>query len=146
VDEVLAKFDEIHPPLSEVELSEIDANIQADSPSDFDECYAGILEELKPEVIDKLLTGTELEKALLRFTLGMSIRNIWLWGGQSGVYKYFMSNGVIHPDDMSEIILDGFFNRLNGEDFDLDERIYEYKKNVVISVLTYVDNGGTRIK
>ncbi len=55
------------------------------------------------------------------FGFGMWMRNNWqLWGG-SRLSKYFNDKGVYHPDDMSGIILSGYYRYLKGEEIELDE-------------------------
>ncbi len=47
--------------------------------------------------------------------LGMWMRNNWgLWAG-SRLQKYMMDHGVGHPDDMSGVILDYYYDWLNGK-------------------------------
>ncbi|MCO6511349.1 MAG: hypothetical protein J5I65_11220 [Aridibacter famidurans] len=75
--------------------------------------------------LDKILT--EADKAEFRslpnrdetikyhFGLGMWLRNNWhLWGG-SRLQKYFFDLGVFHPDDMSGIILEHYYEWLKGD-------------------------------
>lgn len=75
--------------------------------------------------LDKILS--EADKAEFRslpnrdetvkyhFGLGMWLRNNWhLWGG-SRLQKYFFDLGVIHPDDMSGIILEHYYDWLKGD-------------------------------
>jgi len=61
---------------------------------------------------------------------GMGIRNAWkLWAEEkNSLVKYFNSLGIIHPDDMSSIILTSFHRQLNNVDIDLDTQIERYKK------------------
>jgi len=80
-------------------------------------------------------SGTEDDLGQYHFGLGMWIRNSWLWQGNSGIYKYFVLNGLRHPDDMSGIILDGFYYYLNDRDFDVEKAIYYYKKWWVIQAI-----------
>ncbi len=55
------------------------------------------------------------------FGFGLWMRNNWqLWRG-SRLSKYFNANGVYHPDDMSGIILRGYYRYLKGEGIELDE-------------------------
>ena len=51
----------------------------------------------------------------VHFSLGMWMRNNWgLWGG-SRLQKYFIDNGIHHPDDMSGVILECYVKHLRGE-------------------------------
>lgn len=58
---------------------------------------------------------------------GMYLRNNWgLWSG-SGLAKNLAQMGILHPDDMTGIILDSFQRRLKGEDIKLDEQLKYYQ-------------------
>ena len=47
--------------------------------------------------------------------LGQWIRNHWgLWHG-SHLAKYFFQRGTMHPDHMSQFILDAYWKHLKGE-------------------------------
>ncbi len=144
-EEILTKFDEIYPPLGKKEISEIDANIEDDLPATLEECYIEIEKMLEPKDIQKIKSGTKDDLVELHFGLGMAIRNSWLWGGQSGVYKYFVLNGITHPDNMSGIIIEGFYHYLNGRELDIEEIFYQHKKEVVIANMTQVGDDSVLI-
>lgn len=58
---------------------------------------------------------------------GHQIINSWgLWPG-SVLAEYFNRLGIVHPDDMSAIILTSFHRKLNGEDIRLKEQVKRYK-------------------
>ena len=143
-EEILAKYNEINPPLNEEQIEqqikELDANIEADLPTTLEECYIWLEKELKPEDVELIKSGTEDDLGQYYYGLGTWIRNMWLWHENSGVYKYFVLNGITHPDDISGIIIPGFYHYLNGNDFDIEEYFYEHKKSTVISYLIYFDN------
>lgn len=47
--------------------------------------------------------------------LGMWMRNNWrLWAG-SRLQKYFLVRGIRHPDDMSGVILEYYYDWLKGQ-------------------------------
>ncbi len=52
------------------------------------------------------------------FGLGMFIRNKWLYPGDSLLGQKFIAIGVIHPDDMSSIILEALWLDLNSHEID----------------------------
>lgn len=61
------------------------------------------------------------------FLTGVLIRNNWgLWGGQE-LAKYFNKIGILHPDDMSGIILCCYYRHLHNQDYKLVEQIKSYK-------------------
>jgi len=133
-EEILAKFDEIRPPLSEAEMKGIDADIRADLPGTLEECYIALENELRSRDVRRIKSGTKDDLIQYHMGLGMRIRNMWMRGreGRAGVVKYFLLNGIRNPDDMSGIIIDGFWHYLNDIDFDIEEAFYQNKKRAVI--------------
>jgi hypothetical protein len=60
-------------------------------------------------------------------SFGMYLRNKWkLWGG-SQLSDNLNAMGILHPDDMSAIILDSYQRKLKGEAINLDEQIKRYQ-------------------
>lgn len=58
---------------------------------------------------------------------GRWMRNNWqLWRG-SRLSKYFNDIGIVHPDDMSGIILTSYYRQINDKDIKLEEQIQYYK-------------------
>jgi len=82
--------------------------------------------------LDKLLTPNnrdEFRQSLpiaYHMGLGTTLRNRWGLWKSSRLREYFLDLGVTHPDDMSSIILDGYYNYLNGNDIDLDGQLSRY--------------------
>lgn len=69
------------------------------------------------------------EVGLAEFHMGLGrwMRNNWgLWGG-SRLQQYFFSKKVMHPDNMSGIILVAYNKYLNGYSIDIDTIINEEK-------------------
>jgi hypothetical protein len=65
--------------------------------------------------------------ARVHLSLGMFLRNNWgLWHG-SPLNQSFQEMGLLHPDDMSGVILDSYQRRLKGEDIRLQEQIDMYR-------------------
>ena len=83
-----------------------------------------LYEEIKknfPE-IEKLFTQKELAEfknsvkddlCLYHFGLGTWLRNNLLQPENNKLYLLFIQNGVTNPDDMSEFIINEFYNYLN---------------------------------
>jgi hypothetical protein len=55
------------------------------------------------------------------FGLGLTLRNNWGLSHESRLARYFESNGVSHPDDMSAIIVAAYFEHLHGRPIDPKE-------------------------
>ena len=60
---------------------------------------------------------------LYSFGLGMWIRNNWGLWGNSDLKKFFIENGVTHPDFSSRIILSEYYNYLNHEPFEIKREV-----------------------
>jgi hypothetical protein len=69
----------------------------------------------------------EMELAEYHFSIGLWMRNNWgLWGG-SRLQQYFFNKSVMHPDNMSGIILVAYNKYLNGQNLNIDTIINEQK-------------------
>ncbi len=111
------------PAPAEAENSQKEAYI----PKDLDECFVQLEKLLKPEDIEKMRGGTENDMIRYHMSLGMWMRNNWgLWGG-SRLAKWFNTQGIEHPDDMSGIILDSFWRHLNNKPIKLDQQVKFYQ-------------------
>ena len=111
-------------------------------PENLKECYLEL-----DNIIDKTEDGKEYlqmflqlneEKAIVNahHNLGQWIRNNWeLWTGDSNLCKWFNSNQIQHPDDMSSIILTSYHRHMNGKDIELEKQINDiqnfYKNNKI---------------
>jgi len=96
-------------------------------PKDLDECLVQLEKLLKPENIEKMRSGTEKDMIQYHFSLGRWMRNNWgLWGG-SRLAKWFNTQGIEHPDDMSGIILNSFWRHLNNKPIKLDQQVKYYQ-------------------
>ncbi|MBZ0187214.1 MAG: hypothetical protein K8F91_13285 [Candidatus Obscuribacterales bacterium] len=58
---------------------------------------------------------------------GTWIRNNWGLRGGERLAKWFNTIGIRHPDDMSGIIFDSYWSKLNGKPDNLDEKVAHYK-------------------
>jgi hypothetical protein len=60
---------------------------------------------------------------LYAYGLGMWIRNNWGLWGNSDLKKFFVKNGVNHPDFISGIILSEYYNYLNHIPFEITREV-----------------------
>ena len=97
-------------------------------PKNLDECFVQLEKFLKPEEIKKIKDGTEEDMVLYHFTLGMWMRNNWGLWGDSHLAKWFNTQGITHPDDMSGIIMTSFYRYLNNKPINLKEQIRHYQE------------------
>ncbi|MCK9573144.1 MAG: hypothetical protein M0R20_01920 [Candidatus Omnitrophica bacterium] len=96
-------------------------------PKNLDDCFKELEKMLTPELIKEMETGTEADMGKYHRGLGMWIRNNWgLWSG-SRLEVYFNNLRVHHPDDMSGIILDSFWRKLNNKPIKLEKQIKRYE-------------------
>lgn len=58
---------------------------------------------------------------------GMYLRNSWGLWGNSTLAKNLYEMGMLHPDDMTAIILDSYQRKLKGEDINLKEQLRYYQ-------------------
>ena len=89
--------------------------------------YEDAVEVLLSELSDKdrtALTGMSRDELIgLHFGLGLSVRNRWLWGGDGELLVSCAERGgrvgveraLMHPDGASSLIIEGVWERLQGE-------------------------------
>jgi hypothetical protein len=85
-------------------------------PKDLQDCFAQLDKMLsqKDKTIIKKLENKQ-ETIEFHHSLGMTLRNSWgLWGG-SRLQKYFLDKKINHPDDMSALILEYYYEWLNNK-------------------------------
>lgn len=82
-------------------------------------------EKQKQDFKNKPETGAVTE---LHFSVGLWIRNNWIYGERDkALSEYFLKLGIHAPDDMSSIILISLHRRLNNKPIDLNEQVNAYK-------------------
>lgn len=102
-------------------------------PNNLDECFEELTAFLSSAEQTKLKNFHKEDLCLYHHGLGRWMRNNWkLWEG--GVLKdYFQSLGLSHPDDMSGVIIESYWNHLNAQPNDLEDQVKHYldfwKKN-----------------
>ena len=104
-------------------------NMKKEKPKNLTECIQMLDHILKKEDKEKAKTLTEEEFFMeSHFSLGMGIRNEWIRSGNPELVKFFLDEGVKHPDDMSAMILTSYYRHLLGKEIDLEGQISAYKK------------------
>ncbi|TXH31319.1 MAG: hypothetical protein E6Q96_00295 [Cyclobacteriaceae bacterium] len=93
-------------------------------PSTLEECYP---------YLDKIFDDTSkytfkvfperIAVSRLHHGLGTWIRNEWGLWRNSKLKNYFVNLGVLHPDDMSAMILTSYHRRLNEKEIKIEEQI-----------------------
>jgi hypothetical protein len=85
-------------------------------------------ENLSSEDIDFIKSFEFDDLIQFHFGWGMGIRNAWLWSRNSGIYFEFFAMGIVHPDNMSQLIIRTYYLYLNDLDYEafLDSYISQY--------------------
>ena len=83
------------------------------------------LDEKTLQEIDSLESKDDM--ILYHHSIGMYIRNNYgLWSADSELCRYLLELGFRHPDDMSSAILESFWCKRHGVEYDLDAEIKKY--------------------
>ncbi len=64
----------------------------------------------------------------LHYTFGTWIRNAWGLWDVTPLRYHFLKRGVLHPEDMSSIILLTYYRKMNGLPLDIDKQIDYYQR------------------
>ena len=104
-------------------------DMKKQKPKNLTECIQMLDHILKKEDKEKAKTLTEEEFFMeSHFSLGMGIRNEWIRSGNPELMKFFLDEGVKHPDDMSAMILTSYYRHLLGKEIDFEGQISAHKK------------------
>ena len=104
-------------------------DMKKEKPKNLTECIQMLDHILKKEDKEKAKTLTESEFLIeTYFGTGMGIRNEWIRSGNPELVKFFLDQGVKHPDDMSAMILTSYYRHLLGKEIDFEGQISAYKK------------------
>lgn len=101
---------------------------QAKTP--LDEAHSRLEKELDEKTlreIDSLESKDDM--ILYHHSIGMYIRNNYgLWSADSELFSYLRGLGLRHPDDMSSVILESFWCKRHGVEYDLSGEVKKYKE------------------
>ena len=104
-------------------------DMKKQKPKNLTECIQMLDKNLKKQDKEYIKTLTEDEFFMeSHFTLGMGIRNEWIRSGNPELVKFFLDQGVKHPDDMSAMILTSYYRHLLGKEIDFEGQISAHKK------------------
>ena len=96
-------------------------------PGNLNEAHNLLLQTLPKNVVAKMKKGNQEDMADYYATLGRQIRNEWGLKNGSRLAKYFNKLGITQPDDMYEIVLDTFWEKLNNKPIALNEKVKYYQ-------------------
>jgi len=89
-------------------------------PKDIDDCMKALDHILSDEQKDRFRKQDPIEQ---HFGLGLYIRNNWGLWSSSRLKIYMESFGLVHPDDMSAIILECYHAHLRGKPVNFENRV-----------------------
>jgi len=96
-------------------------------PTNLDECFIELLQELTDEDITEIKAGSEKDLSIWHHSLGRWMRNHWGLWKDSDLAKWFNSIGIHHADDMSGIILASFWRHLHSKQIHLSDQVKFYQ-------------------
>lgn len=106
-------------------------DMKKQKPKNLTECIQMLDKNLKKEDKEYIKTLTEEEFFMeSHFTIGMGIRNEWIRSGNPELVKFFLDQGVKHPDDMSAMILTSYYRHLLGKEIDLEGQIEKHNETL----------------
>ena len=121
LDEQIEKYQAIQKKEEEEYLSKLDKDTLNGTyiPKDLQDCFLQLDKMLSTKSKTEIKNlKNKAETIKYHHGLGMSLRNSWgLWGG-SRLQKYFLDRKVNHPDGMSSIILEYYYDWLNNRNAD----------------------------
>ncbi len=94
-----------------------------DIPADLQAAYTCLDGVISEESIDYIKNSSPDELISLHLSLGMWIRNNWIYPSKTRIAKMFYDKGIMHPEDISMYIIEGYSAYLKGLPCDLDDII-----------------------
>ena len=92
-----------------------------------------------------MILPEDVATSRLNFLFGMWIRNDWGLWKNSDLEQFFLRKGVVHPDDMSGIILTSYHRKLNREPIDLNGQINRIERIYNTMQIDTLDNGQIQV-
>lgn len=84
--------------------------------------------ELSPDSLYRIRNMDKDDLAGMHHTLGRHLRNNWgLWTEDAPLKKHMMRLGFTHPDDMSSVILESLWHKLNNMPYDVKAKVQEFQ-------------------
>ncbi len=83
----------------------------------------------------------DISTSRLHFELGMWIRNNWGLWRNSELKNYFVDKGIVHPDNMSGIILTSYHRHLNNKPITWKDKLSFIKNGIKVAfqLTTYLE-------
>jgi hypothetical protein len=97
-------------------------------PATLTEALDRLEQTLPPETIQRMRDGSEADMCEYHFSVGLWMRNYWGLWAEGPPYRHLAGLGLIHPDDMSGVILRSFRRRLHGEPLRVEDEAARYQE------------------
>lgn len=97
-------------------------------PTSITEAVSALKKSLSPQILKDLKEAQRKDIQKFNSSLGMDIRNEWIWGRpRSPLANFFFNAGIRNPDHISGAILVALWRDLHGESADTSKLLNEYK-------------------
>ena len=93
-----------------------------DIPATLEECYKALDEELDSKSKNAIKNSSIDDLIQYHFSLGMWIRNNWIYPSDNRIAKVFRDAGFGHPDDISYEIVLAYHYYLNNIDYEINPK------------------------
>jgi WD40 repeat protein len=92
-------------------------------PADLNDCFTALNDLLSSEVKERIKKSSNSDLCLFTGgpSLGMQLRNTWRLRGSNALTDYFNKHGITDGAQMSTIIIECYWHKLNGRDVKIDE-------------------------
>lgn len=88
-------------------------------PKDMNDALSELDKKLDNQAKERFKNLNEKDLTIEHFGLGLWMRNNWGLWKHSRLAQYFYTKGILHPDDMSGVMLDCYHQKLNQKTCDL---------------------------
>jgi hypothetical protein len=110
-----------HPEFAAADTLPVQVPVQPETLAQALTALDNLLNPYQKRFIACLPEGTVRET--LHYSFGTWIRNVWgLWDA-TPLRFHFLERGVLHPDDMSSIILTSYYRKLTGKPLNVQQQI-----------------------
>lgn len=99
-------------------------------PRDLEDALRTLQARLDPRVLQYIRDSvpTAKDMSALHMSIGLGLRNEWgLWAG-SRLAIYFNQIGIMHPDDMSGVLLTSLWRRVHGQPLRVDQQVQYHQR------------------
>lgn len=98
-------------------------------PKDLYDCYVDLERILDPEMISQMKSSTAREMTRKYAQVEVMIKDRWELTRKSRLTNYFQRLGVRHPDEMTRMILKGYWHHLNDAPYQVSQIVTQLSGN-----------------